>query len=212
MLKLIFIYSSKYVIIYNIYYFICLVALVKSINICKCFFQPRQPWLWFPWPTTGVPEKGGQDPVSIFRGALSPTSILQYLMLYYIMGSWQSPSRALEHCTCSGRIQIDKLNHLGVCRDSTLFQYLPTRSGQQTLLAVANFATIGALYMYVLYCSTTPASKRIFDVLKDVLQFFELYVRILLELFVTLVQIVLPKKQKDVSGEIVLVRALHVQK
>jgi len=66
--------------------------------------------------------------------------------------------------------------------------------------------------MYVLYCSTTPASKRIFDVLKDVLQFFELYVRILLELFVTLVQIVLPKKQKDVSGEIVLVRALHVQK
>ncbi|EDX04771.1 GD22134 [Drosophila simulans] len=52
---------------------------------------------------------------------------------------------------------------------------------------------------------TTPASKRIFDVLKDVLQFFELYVRILLELFVTLVQIVLPKKQKDVSGEIVLI-------
>ncbi|XP_017032912.1 epidermal retinol dehydrogenase 2 [Drosophila kikkawai] len=52
---------------------------------------------------------------------------------------------------------------------------------------------------------TTPASKRIFDVLQDILQFLVLFVRIILELFVTLVQTFLPKHQKDVSGEIILI-------
>ncbi|XP_016963080.2 epidermal retinol dehydrogenase 2 isoform X2 [Drosophila biarmipes] len=52
---------------------------------------------------------------------------------------------------------------------------------------------------------TTPASKRIFDVLQDILQFLVLFVRILLELFVTLVQAFLPQRLKDVSGEIVLI-------
>lgn len=53
--------------------------------------------------------------------------------------------------------------------------------------------------------STTTASKRIFDVLQDILQFFILFVRILLELFVKLVQVFLPKHLKDVSGEVILV-------
>lgn len=53
--------------------------------------------------------------------------------------------------------------------------------------------------------STTTASKRIFAVLQDLLQFLVLFARIQLELLVTLAQAVLPKKQKDISGEVVLV-------
>ncbi|KAH8250686.1 hypothetical protein KR038_006583 [Drosophila bunnanda] len=60
-------------------------------------------------------------------------------------------------------------------------------------------------WTFVLHFSTTPASKRIFDVLQDIVQFVVLLVRIVLELFVTLVQTFLPKHQKDVSGEIVLI-------
>jgi len=65
------------------------------------------------------------------------------------------------------------------------------------------------VHYIVVHFSTTPASKRIFEVLQDVLQFLVLFVRILLELFVTLVQTFLPKKLKDISGEIVLVKIYY---
>jgi len=65
------------------------------------------------------------------------------------------------------------------------------------------------VHYIVVNFSTTPASKRIFEVLQDVLQFLVLFVRILLELFVTLVQTFLPKKLKDISGEIVLVKIYY---
>ncbi|KAH8377457.1 hypothetical protein KR093_005592, partial [Drosophila rubida] len=59
----------------------------------------------------------------------------------------------------------------------------------------------------IIFCdfSTTTASKRLFAVLQDLLQFFVLFARVLLELLVILVQSFLPKKQKDISGEVVLI-------
>ncbi|KAH8358355.1 hypothetical protein KR200_005187 [Drosophila serrata] len=60
-------------------------------------------------------------------------------------------------------------------------------------------------WTFVLHFSTTPASKRIFDVLQDIVQFVVVFVRIILELFVSLVQTFLPKHQKDVSGETILI-------
>ncbi|XP_026844371.1 short-chain dehydrogenase/reductase family 16C member 6 [Drosophila persimilis] len=53
---------------------------------------------------------------------------------------------------------------------------------------------------------TTTASKRIFDVLQDFVQFLLLFLRIFLEMFVMLIQKVLPKRSlKDISGEVVLI-------
>ncbi|XP_034100454.1 short-chain dehydrogenase/reductase family 16C member 6 [Drosophila albomicans] len=52
---------------------------------------------------------------------------------------------------------------------------------------------------------TTTASKRIFAVVQDLLQFVVLFARVLLELILLLAQTFLPKKQKDISGEVVLI-------
>ncbi|EDW80243.2 uncharacterized protein Dwil_GK21062 [Drosophila willistoni] len=52
---------------------------------------------------------------------------------------------------------------------------------------------------------TTTASKRIFDVLQDVSQFLILFLKVSLELIVRILQYVLPKKLKDINGEIVLI-------
>ncbi|XP_030384296.1 epidermal retinol dehydrogenase 2 [Scaptodrosophila lebanonensis] len=52
---------------------------------------------------------------------------------------------------------------------------------------------------------TSTASKRLFDVLQDVLQFLVLFVRILLELFVNLAEKILSRNLKDISGEVVLI-------
>ncbi|XP_032591999.1 epidermal retinol dehydrogenase 2 [Drosophila grimshawi] len=52
---------------------------------------------------------------------------------------------------------------------------------------------------------STTASKRIFSVMQDFVQFLVLSVRILLELIIALVQSLLPLKQKDISREVVLI-------
>lgn len=71
--------------------------------------------------------------------------------------------------------------------------------------AIANKFEGSTNNIFFLISSTTTASKRIFAVLQDLLQFLVLFVRILLELCVALLQAVLPRKQKDISGEVVLV-------
>ncbi|KAH8263293.1 hypothetical protein KR044_006910, partial [Drosophila immigrans] len=53
--------------------------------------------------------------------------------------------------------------------------------------------------------STTTASKRIFAVVQDLLQFLVLFARMLLELLILLVQMFFPKKLKDISSEVVLI-------
>ncbi|KAH8298208.1 hypothetical protein KR018_011007, partial [Drosophila ironensis] len=54
-------------------------------------------------------------------------------------------------------------------------------------------------------CSTTTASKRMFDVFKDILDFVSLFLNIVVELFMTTMRLFMPIPIKDVSGEVVLI-------
>ncbi|KAM8717131.1 hypothetical protein ACLKA7_003924 [Drosophila subpalustris] len=52
---------------------------------------------------------------------------------------------------------------------------------------------------------TTTASKRIFAVIQDLTQFLVMFGRVLLELVIILAQSFVPKKQKDISKDVVLI-------